>query len=173
MSSRKETSLTPARTSRDPFGLVRQMTSELERIFDEPFWPSFRRPWRAFAAHRAISWSPEIDVFEKDNRLIAKVDLPGMKKEDVKVEVTDGHLAISGERKSETEEKKDNVYRCEREYGSFYRAVALPEGVKIEDVKATFSDGVLEVSVPLPARPEAKVRKVEIQESAKTARTAA
>ncbi len=173
MSNRKETSLAPARISRDPFGSVRQMTSELDRMFDESFWPSFRRPWRAFAAPRAISWSPEIDVFEKDNRLIAKVDLPGMKKEDVKVEVTDGHLAISGERKSETEEKKDNVYRCEREYGSFYRAVALPEGVKIEDVKATFSDGVLEVSVPLPARPEAKVRTVEIQESAKAARTAA
>lgn len=60
-----------------------------------------------------------------------------------------------------------------KEPSGFYRAVPLPEGVKLEDVKATFSDGVLEVSVPLPARPEAKVRKVEIQESAKPARTAA
>jgi HSP20 family molecular chaperone IbpA len=67
----------------------------------------------------------------------------------VKVEVTDGHLAISGERKTEAEEKK------------------------LEDVKATFSDGVLEVGVPLPAKPEAKARKVEIQEAAKTAKTAA
>jgi HSP20 family protein len=172
MSSRKETSLTPARISRDPFGLVRRLTSELDRIFDEPLWPSFRWPSRAFAAHRAISWSPEVDVFEKDNRLITKVDLPGMKREDVKVEVTDGHLAISGERKSETEEKKDNVYRCEREYGSFYRAVPLPEGVKLDDVKASFSNGVLEVSVPLPAKPEAKVRTVEIQD-ATAAKTAA
>jgi HSP20 family protein len=165
MSSRKETSLTPARASRDPFERLQQMTSEFDRMFDESFWPSFLRPWRAFAAPRAINWSPEIDVFEKDNRLITKIDLPGMKKDDVKVEVTDGHLAISGERKSETEEKKDNAYRCEREYGSFYRAVPLPEGVKVEDVKATFSDGVLEVSVPLPAKPEAKVRKVEIQDT--------
>lgn len=172
MLTRKETSLTPSRVSREPFGLLRQMTSELDRVFDEPFWPSFRWPSRAFTAPPAIGWSPEIDVFEKNNRLITKVDLPGMKKENVKVEVTDGHLAISGERKSETEEKKDNVYRCEREYGSFYRAVPLPEGVTLEDVKASFSDGVLEVSVPLPAKPEAKVRKVEILET-KTAKTAA
>jgi HSP20 family protein len=148
------------------------MASELDRVFDEPIWRSFRSPSRAFAAPSAISWSPEIDVFEKDNRLITKIDLPGMKKEDVKVEVTDGHLAISGERKTETEEKKDNVYRCEREYGSFYRAVPLPEGVKLEDVKATFADGVLEVSVPLPAKADAKVRNVEIQE-AKATKTAA
>jgi HSP20 family protein len=109
-------------------------------------------------------------VFEKDNRLITRVDLPGMKKEEVKVEVTDGHLALSGERKRETEEKKDTFYRSEREYGSFYRAVPLPEGIKLEDIKATFADGVLEVSIPLPVRAEAKVRHVEIEEPAKTAK---
>ena len=165
MSSRSETNLTPSRLSRNPFGLLRQMTSELDRVFDEPAWPSFRWPTFALATSEAIGWSPGIDVFEKDHRLVTKVDLPGMKKEDVKVEVTDGHLAISGERKRETEEKKDNIYRREREYGSFYRAVPLPEGVKVEDVKASFSDGVLEVSVPLPAKQEAKVRKVEIEEA--------
>jgi HSP20 family protein len=172
MTSPKDFSLVPRRFSRDPFGLLRQMASEFDRGFDEPFWSSFRFPSPAVAASRTISWSPEIDVFEKNNRLVTKIDLPGMKKEDVRVEVTDGHLAISGERKSETEEKKENVYKCEREYGSFYRAVPLPDGVKLEDVKATFSDGVLEVSVPLPAKPEAKVRKVEIQDT-KAAKTAA
>jgi HSP20 family protein len=89
-----------------------------------------------------------------------------MKKEDVKVEVTDGQLAISGERKSEAEERKENFYRCERQYGTFYRTVPLPEGVKFEDVKATFASGVLEVSVPLPARVDAKPAKVEIKEAA-------
>jgi len=173
MSSRKETRLAVSRSSRDPFGLLRQMTSELDRVFDEPFWRSFRRPFQLGPAADGISWSPGIDVFEKDNRLVTKVDLPGMKKEDVKVEVTGGHLTISGERKSETEEKKDAFYRCEREYGSFYRAVPLPDGVKLEDVKATFSEGVLEVSVPLPAKQEAKIRKVEIQDTPKAARPAA
>ena len=172
--AKKETALVPISSVREPFAMLRQMTSELDRMFDQSAWPSFRWPsFRTGPIAESVSWAPEIDVFEKDNRLVTKIDLPGMKKEDVKVEVTDGHLAISGERKTEAEEKKEHFYRCEREYGSFYRAVPLPEGVKLDDVKATFSDGVLEVSVPLPARPEAKVRKVEIQETAKAAKTAA
>jgi HSP20 family protein len=146
------------------FGLLRQMTNELDRVFDRPFgafaWPALR----SFGFHEAAGWTPRIDVFERDNRLFTKVDLPGLKKEEVKVEVTDGHLAISGERKTETEETKDNVYRCERAYGSFYRAVPLPEGIKLEDVKATFTDGVLEVSVPLPVKAQAKPRMVPIEE---------
>ena len=170
MSSRKETSL--ASSGPEPFAPFRQMTSDVDKMFDELSWPSFRRSFRALAG-KSGAWAPVIDVFEKDNRLITKVDLPGMKKEDVKVEVTEGHLAISGERKREAEEKKDDFYRCEREYGSFYRAVPLPEGVKLEDVKATFADGVLEVSVPLPTKAEPKVRKVEIQDTAKAAKPAA
>jgi HSP20 family protein len=160
-------SLAPRTLARDPFGLLRQMTSELDRAFETPRWPFVGR-----GMPEEATWAPEIDVFEKDNRLVTKVDLPGMKKEDVKVEVTEGQLVISGERKRETEEKKEEFYRCEREYGSFYRAVPMPEGIKVEDVKATFSDGVLEVSVPLPVRTEAKARKVEIQE-AKASKTAA
>jgi HSP20 family protein len=171
MAPKKETELVPSRLFGDPFALMRDMTSEFDRLF-EPTRPFFRWPSLRRRAISEVGWYPEIDVFEKDNRLVTKIDLPGMKKEDVKVEVTDGQLAISGERKSEAEEKGEQFYRCEREYGSFYRRVPLPEGAKIEDVKATFTDGVLEVSVPLPARPEAKMRKVEIQESPK-AKTAA
>jgi HSP20 family protein len=172
MAPKKETELVPSRFFGDPFALMRDMTSEFDRWFSEPARPFFRWPSLRRRAISEVGWYPEIDVFEKDNRLVTKIDLPGMKKEDVKVEVTDGQLAISGERKHEAEEKGEHLYRCEREYGSFFRSVPLPEGAKIEDVKATFTDGVLEVSVPLPARPEAKVRKVEIQESAK-AKTAA
>lgn len=173
MSARKETSLMPSRLVHDPFTLMREMTSELDRMFREPSWPSLR--WPSFRTRRGAesAWSPAIDVFEKDNRLVTKIDLPGTKKDDVKVEVTDGQLVISGERKHEAEEKREDFYRCEREYGSFYRSVPLPEGVKLEDVKATFSDGVLEVSLPMPARAEAKMRKVEIQEPAKAAKSAA
>lgn len=163
----KNTALIP----RDPLSLLQQMARETDRMFEG--WPSFR--WPTLGARPAAegnTWFPEIDVFEKDNRLVTKIDLPGMKKEDVKVEVTDGHLAISGERKSEAEEKKEGFYRSERQYGSFYRAVPLPEGVKLEDVKATFSDGVLEVSIPLPAKAEAKMRRVEIQEAPKAAKSA-
>jgi len=172
METKKETGLAPSH--RDPLALMRQMTSELERVFDESSWRSFRWPslrWGAGAEE--TTWAPRIDVFEKNQRLVTRIDLPGMKKEDVKVEVTDGQLAISGERKHEKEEKGEKFYRSEREYGSFYRAVPLPEGAKVEDVKAMFTDGVLEVSVPLPAKPEAKARTIEIQEPTKATKTAA
>jgi HSP20 family protein len=172
MAEKKETKL-QGRAHRDPFALLRQMTSELDRVFERPFGTAFRWPSLRGAFHDAVEWSPQIDVFERDNRLVTKVDLPGLKKEDVKVEVTDGHLAISGERKSETEETKDNVYRCERSYGSFYRAVPLPEGAKLEDVKATFAEGVLEVSVPLPAKAQEKPRTVQVEDATKPAKGAA
>ena len=161
---RKEHTAVPTRFARDPFTMLRRMTTDMDRLFGEPFfgavaWP----PMPAFEAKGELDWYPKIEVTEKDNRLLTRVDLPGMKKEDVKVEVADGYLAISGERKREAEEKKDEYFRTEREYGSFYRGVPLPEGVKFEDVRATFADGVLEVSLPLPAAvPEARVRKVEI-----------
>ena len=124
-------------------------------------------------ALEAATWVPEIDVFERNNRLVTKVDLPGTKREDVKVEVADVRLTISGERKAEAEEKTEDFYRRERQYDSFYRSVPLPDGARLEDVKATFADGVLEVSVLLPAMAEAKVRKVEIQDAAKTVKPAA
>jgi HSP20 family protein len=160
------------RTNRDPFALLREMTSELDRAFEN--WPSFRWPsFGRLTTSEFSAWSPKIDVFERDSRLVTRVDLPGMKKEDVSVEVADGYLALSGERKRETEERKESFYRSEREYGSFYRAVPLPEGVKLEDVKATFADGVLEVSVPLPARSTASVRKIQIEEPKKAGKSAA
>ena len=171
--SKKDIALTRRPEAGDPFALMRAMTSELERLFEGFGGPGFQLPLlRTRPLVAQANWIPEIEVFEKDNRLVTKVDLPGMKKEDVKVEVTDGHLTISGERKSDVEEKNDQFYRSERQYGSFYRAVPLPDGVKLEDVKATFAEGVLEVSIPLPAAPESKVRKVEIQDGAKASNPA-
>jgi HSP20 family protein len=170
MFTKKETALARAKAT-DPLVMLRQVTAEIDRMFDQD------SRWGAFATRKVAkntTWSPEIDVFEKDNRLVTKIDLPGMKKEDIKVEVVDGQLTIAGERKTEAEEKKDNFYRCEREHGSFYRAVPLPDGVSLADVKATFADGVLEVSLPLPApaaAPEAKT--IAIEEPAKAAKTAA
>jgi HSP20 family protein len=153
-----------------PFGLLRQMTSELDRMFEDPW--TFR--WPALPAEAAATFAPKVDVFEKENRLITRVDLPGVKKEDVTVEVADGLLTLTGERKTEKEETKDNVYRSECQYGSFYRSVPLPEGVKAEDVKATFVNGVLEVSVPLPVAPaKPAATKIEVKEAAPGAAKAA
>ena len=164
-------SFTLSRRGRDPFGLFRQMTSELDRVLDEGGWTQFR--WPAFRADvDAATWFPEIEVFEQDNTLVTRIDLPGLKKEDVKVEVDDGQLAISGERKREVKEQKENVYRSEREYGSFFRTVALPEGVKADAIKATFVDGVLEVRVPLPAKVQAAPKQVAIEGGAEPAKAA-
>ena len=174
MTDKKNVTLAPSRSPRDPFVLLRQMAAELDRAFEEPFWST--RGWptlRVFELPEPATWAPKVDVFEKDNRLVTRVDLPGIKKEEVTVEVADGYLVLSGERTREKEEKKDNVFRAERDYGRFYRTVPLPEGVKPEDVKATFADGVLEVHVPLPALPAPTVRKVEIGEPAKADKTAA
>jgi HSP20 family protein len=155
----------------EPINVLRQMTSELDRMFDEP-WTMFRWPSAAVASPDAPIWAPKVDVVTKNNTLITRVDLPGMKKEDVLVEVEDGFLTLSGERKKETKEEKDNVYREEREYGSFCRSVPLPKGVKADDVKATFANGVLEVSMPLPAAEKPNGRTIPIQDAA-PAKTAA
>ncbi len=165
MSLKKSSEMMPRSAARDPFSLLRQMTSELDRAFEQQGFPSFGWPLLRSQQGEPKGWFPNIDVFEKDGRLVTRVDLPGMKREDVKVEATDGQLVISGERKTEAEEKDKDFYRCEREYGSFYRAVPLPAGVKLDDVKATFADGVLDVSVPLPKAVAPPVKKIEVQEA--------
>jgi len=162
--ARKDVALLPKREGRDPFALMR---AEFDRFFNEPAWTGLHWPAFRFGRGEEAAWNPGVDVFERNNCLVTRVDLPGLKKEEVKVEFTDGYLTIAGERKREEEEKKEEFYRCEREYGTFYRAVPLPKGAKFEDVKATFADGVLEVSVPLPAKAEPEVRKVAIEEPAK------
>lgn len=139
---------------RDPFDrrffgqdlpLMRKFSHEMDRLFDEfGFKPRFfDRPMTEF------DWSPDLEVLERDGRFVVKADLPGLKKEDVKVNVQEGMLVIEGERKQEVEEKKEGLYRTERTYGSFYRSLPLPEGAKLDKITANFKDGVLEVAMPI------------------------
>jgi len=160
-----------AKRREEPVDLLRQMTSEIDRMFDEP-WSLFRWP-AEFNVKDMPAWAPKVDVITNDQKLITRVDLPGLRKEDVHVEVRDGLLTLSGERKKETTEEKDNVYREEREYGSFRRAIPLPRGVKVDDVKASFTNGVLEVTVPLPAVAETNGKKIAITDGTAAAKTAA
>ena len=159
-----------SRRRQEPWNLLRQMTSELERMFDAP-WTLGRPP--SDLAPMTPMWAPKIDVMTKDNTLITRVDLPGMKKEDVLVEIEDGYLTLSGERQKELKEEKDDVYREEREYGSFCRSIALPKGVNADDIKATFNNGVLEVIVPLPAAAKSNGHKIPVQDAAVPAKSAA
>lgn len=108
-------------------------------------------------------WYPSLDVYEKDNKLMVKVDLPGLKKDDVHVSFKDGDLIIEGDRKLEKELKEENYYRSERSYGKFYRRLPLPFDVKADKIKANFADGVLHVELPIPA--ESRTKAIEIKVS--------
>src|SRR5262249_33960692 len=105
-------------------------------------------------------WIPPMDLAETDGEFVLRADLPGLSEDDVSIEVEDNVLTVSGERKTEHEERKEGYYRIERSSGSFRRSLTLPEGVDADAVKATFDRGVLEVRVPKPE--ERKPRKVAI-----------
>ena len=106
-------------------------------------------------------WSPQVDISEDDNEYLIKADLPEMKKEDVKVTFENGILSISGERKSEKEEKEKKFHRIERSYGTFLRTFTLPEDADSTKIAAEFKDGVLKVH--LPKSPAAKPKPIEVK----------
>jgi HSP20 family protein len=107
-------------------------------------------------------WSPEVDISEDDRGYLLKADLPEMKKEDVRVTVEDGILSVSGERKSEKEDKKRKFHRIERSFGNFRRSFTLPEDADSTKVTADFHDGVLKVHLPTTARPRSKAIEVKV-----------
>ena len=155
----------------NPEEMFGRFTKDMERLFDV-----FRlaAPIAGTPATKAAEWIPDVDIVEKDGILAIRADLPGMTRKDVTVEVTDNTLTIKGERKTDVEEKKDGVYRQERTYGSFFRAFPLPETIKPEDVKATFTNGVLEATVPVPTAKAISPRRIEVIEPAsEKAKTAA
>lgn len=132
----------PSEFFSNPFSLMRRFSDEMDRTFA-----------RLFTRGEAEGyWSPPVEVSESDGQIKVHTDLPGLKPNDVRVEVADGQLVIQGERKYEHEEKKKGFYRSERRYGHFYRAIPLPEGVNLEQAKAQFNNGVLEISVPVPTQ---------------------
>jgi HSP20 family protein len=101
-----------------------------------------------------------VDLVEAEDHFVLKADLPGLSEEDVSIEVQDGSLTISGERKAEHEERARGWYRIERSFGSFNRSLTLPDGVDADRIEASFSHGVLEVRIPKPE--ESKPRRIEI-----------
>ncbi len=128
--------------SSDPFSWMRRFHEEMDRTFTRFFGKD--------SDGESGVWYPAMEVAARDGQLRVHADLPGLKPEDVKIEVTDDALIIQGERKYEHEDKKGGVYRSERRYGQFYREIPLPEGANAEQAKAQFKDGVLEVVLPMP-----------------------
>ena len=118
-------------------------------------------------------WSPPVEMFERNNELVLRADLPGLTKDDVKVELSEDGITIEGERKDEQEEKREGYYRSERSYGKFYRRIPLPEGIDPRNANASFHDGVLEITMPAPKREERKSRRLEIHATEQAKRKAA
>jgi HSP20 family protein len=147
-----------------PFSFMKRFSEEMDRLFEDVGFGSnyLGRPFSQRGDLNSFAWSPQIETFQKDNQFVFRADLPGMNKEDLKVSVDDNCLAIQGERKKEwtSDQESSGGYRSERSYGSFYRCVPLPQGVRAENISATFRDGVLEVKMPAPEQKQA--RRVEI-----------
>ncbi len=116
--------------------------------------------WNDFADF-AARWAPQVEMMRRDNDLIVRLDLPGVKKEDVKIDIEDHRLIIHGERKDTFEDKREGFYRSERTYGSFHRVIPLPDDAKAEKAEAFFDNGVLEIKMEMP-KAKAKAKRLEI-----------
>ena len=108
------------------------------------------------------AWVPTLDVWETDDSVHYAFDLPGLSQDAINVEVEDGALTVSATRKRELKQEGDKFYRFERRFGTFSRSIGLPQGVSEEDIKASYVNGVLEISVPKPEQPKPKRISVEI-----------
>ncbi|HJZ62212.1 MAG TPA: Hsp20/alpha crystallin family protein [Miltoncostaeaceae bacterium] len=135
----------------DPLRDITVFRSELDRVFGRAFGD----------VPRTRAWSPAIDLVETADAIVLKADLPGLGKDDVDVEVDDNVLTISGERRFTETVEEGRFSRIERAYGTFSRSITLPQGVKSDQIAATFRDGVLEVTVPKAE--EVRPRKVSIE----------
>jgi HSP20 family protein len=150
-----------------PSGLLERFADQIDSVFDDF---GLGRTWAASRLGRlakrseADMWAPDVEIYQRDNELVVRADLPGMKKDDVSVDVTDRDLTISGERKRELEIEHGGMYRSERSYGSFYRTIRLPEGAIADQAKATFKDGVLEIRLPAPPEQVGHGRRLNIEE---------
>jgi HSP20 family protein len=135
---------------------MQSIQSEMNRLFNTFFEPSAGGNGAAVMRR----WSPAMDLVETDDHYVLRADLPGVSEGDVKIELEDNVLTISGERKTADKETEEGYYRVERAYGSFSRTLTLPEGVDADGISAGFDRGVLEVQIPKPE--QRRPRKVEI-----------
>jgi HSP20 family protein len=142
----------------DPFVELEDVSKQLNRIFGK--FPARTESSRELLA--MADWAPDVDITETDTAYLIKGEIPGVNKEDVKVNIEDGMLIMSGERKQEKEEKGKKFHRIERSYGSFMRSFRLPDNVDESAVKAEFKDGMLNVTLPKSAQTKAKAVNVSV-----------
>ena len=140
----------------EPLRELSSLQNEMNRLFNTAF-DSPATPGNGGAMRR---WVPAMDLLETADHFVLRADLPGMTQEDVNIELEDSTLTVSGERKSEHEERQEGFYRVERAFGSFSRSLTLPQGVDPDAVTANFDNGVLEIRIPKPE--ERKPRRISI-----------
>lgn len=139
-----------------PMGNLQSFQHEMNRMFNQFFQGSNGEE----AGSKLSTWNPSVDIYETDDALVMKAELPGVSKDDVSVDVHQNTLTLRGQRKHETEVKDEHYHRVERTYGTFQRSFVLPTMVDQEKVQATFKDGVLELR--LPKLESAKSRRIAI-----------
>lgn len=172
----------------NPYEFMRRMNAEMDRVFEDAGfgrgmlgYPAPTVAGRGVTAGGRTSgartgvvtsggtygasgaWMPQIETLQRDDSLVMRADLPGVDRNDIHVDVEDGVLTLSGERRQQHEERNEGVYRSERSYGSFYRAIPLPDDVDEDRIAATYENGVLEVVIPLPEQKAQRARKIEIR----------
>ncbi|KPK67267.1 hypothetical protein AMJ87_13620 [candidate division WOR_3 bacterium SM23_60] len=137
-----------------PFRDMLTLRDDMDRLFKSFFGQA--------SEEREGFWAPIVDIEEDNENILVNAELPGMKRDDIKVSVHGNTLSISGERKHEAETKDKTLHRIERSYGKFVRTISLPTDVKADKIKATYKDGVLTVSLPKPESAKPKQIDVEI-----------
>src|SRR5215813_4220779 len=146
-------------TRRTPFGELTTLQDRLSQLLNQPFGP-----WERFTSGgelTATNFIPAVDVYEDEHNITLTAELPGVDDKDVSINLENGVLTVSGERRMENEEKKDNFHRIERSYGRFIRTFTLPPTVDAENVNAEINNGVLKIT--LAKREEAKPKQIKIQ----------
>lgn len=136
---------------------VLSMRKEFNSLFERFFHGDLSDTTSAFTS----AWIPAVDIAERENDFVVRMELPGVTKEDVKISMQEGILTVKGEKKQERESKASDYHRVERSYGSFQRSFTLPTAIKAENIDASFSDGVLNIA--LPKAEEAKPKQIDVK----------
>jgi len=139
----------------DPFRDLVTLREKMNRLFEDV--ATGRGQEKEYISS---TWNPAVDIYESENQLVLKAEIPGVDEKDVEIKIEDNTLSIKGERKFEKETKEENYHRIERSYGSFYRSFTLPNYVDQDKIHAEHENGVLKIT--MPKRTELKPRKVKI-----------
>jgi HSP20 family protein len=166
MATTEKQSMAPARTNNNSPRVMHPRA--FDDVLDDMsrfFGTGFPFPFGRFPRRAALPTMPRMDVAKKDHALIVTAELPGVKKEDLNVDLQDGALVIRGESHADEQVKEEDYIRTERSYGSFYRRLPLPFEAKADQIQASFTDGVLEVRIPQPDGSNSEATRIPVSSS--------